>query len=104
MHSRRLADQMLSTRYKPVASDTRFACIRADLKGLPPALVITCEVDPVRDEGIAYAEKLQVPFTCTHYAGLNCCRRNDFGSTMHAQTIPCPVVVPRCVAYTELEC
>jgi len=58
----------------PADLDDPYASVlRADLRGMPPALVITAECDPLRDDGEAYAAKLRevgISATAKRYRGM----------------------------------
>jgi acetyl esterase/lipase len=52
-----------------VRDDPRIAPLRAsDLSGLPPAIVVSAEFDPLRDEGAAYAEALAAAGVSTQHS------------------------------------
>ena len=61
--------------YVPSAADREHPYAtpsNADLRGLPPTLLITAGHDPLRDEGIAFGNALRnsgVPTTHRHYEG-----------------------------------
>jgi len=59
----------VAQRNNPEASPLR----AADLSGVAPAVVLTCEYDPLLDEGVAYAERLaeaDVPTVHQRYDGV----------------------------------
>ncbi len=57
----------------PDLEDPRHSPMLGDLAGVAPALVLTAEYDPLRDEGEAYADRLEqagVPVERVRYDGL----------------------------------
>ena len=63
-HYLRTADDARDPRAAPLLAE--------DLTGLPPTTIVTAELDPLRDEALAYAERLTasgVPVSTTTYVG-----------------------------------
>ncbi|GMT32009.1 hypothetical protein PFISCL1PPCAC_23306, partial [Pristionchus fissidentatus] len=64
-------NEELMAKIGPFLTNPDFApLMRRDLSNLPPALVVTCEFDVLRDEGALYAHRLKeagVPTQWSHY-------------------------------------
>lgn len=67
------ANKALLRRQQPDLSDPWLSpALTPELKDLTPALVLTAGFDPIRDDGLIYAERLRaagVPVELLHYAG-----------------------------------
>lgn len=63
------------TAYAADQTDARHSAVLGDLSGLPPTLLVTAALDPLRDEGRAYAAK-------AIEAGVNVTYR-EFAGTVH---------------------
>lgn len=66
------------------ADDWRASPIKANLKGLPPAVIIAAECDVLRDEGLAYAEALR--------AAGNAVERKEYAGMIHGFFGMTPVI------------
>jgi acetyl esterase/lipase len=62
-------------------ADPRVSPLRASsLADLPPAIVVTCQFDPLRDEGIAYVEALHAAGAPVHHIAA----RGHIHTSIHA--------------------
>ena len=62
------------------AQDPRLALLKkADVKGLPPATIITAQIDPLRSEGEAFANKLKTAGVPVNYRNFDGVTHEFFG-------------------------
>ena len=61
------------------AKNPRLSILQADLKGLPPATVITAQIDPLRSDGEMYAQKLKAAGVPVNYVNFDGVTHEFFG-------------------------